>query len=92
MEQQKLSQLHGELNRTVQQRLNEENSKLHAAIRTLAALNPLAIMEKGFNLTYREGQVIKEAAQLTMDEAIEIHYQDGIVHAKVTGVSLKKGE
>ncbi|MEC1178224.1 exodeoxyribonuclease VII large subunit [Metasolibacillus meyeri] len=92
MEQQKLSQLHGELNRTVQQRLNEEKSKLHAAIRTLAALNPLAIMEKGFNLTYREGQVIKEAAQLTMDEAIEIHYQDGIVHAKVTGVSLKKGE
>lgn len=92
MEQQKLAQLHNELNRAVQHRLNEGKSQLHSTIRTLAALNPLAMMEKGFNLTYRENQVIKEAAQLALDDAIEIHYQDGIVRAKVMDIELQKGE
>ncbi|MCT6922989.1 exodeoxyribonuclease VII large subunit [Metasolibacillus sp.] len=92
MEQQKLAQLHNELNRAVQYRLNEGKSQLHSTIRTLAALNPLAMMEKGFNLTYREDQVIKEAAQLALDDAIEIHYQDGIVRAKVMDIELQKGE
>ncbi|KYG91740.1 exodeoxyribonuclease VII large subunit [Metasolibacillus sp. FSL H7-0170] len=91
IEQQKLVQLKVELSRTMQLRLSNEKSKLHAAIRTLAALNPLAIMEKGFNVTYREAQFIQHAAQLTVDDMIEIHYQDGIVHAKVTNVELEKG-
>lgn len=90
----KQQQQHNEqqLKRLIGQKITDEKSKLQSAIRTLAALNPLAIIEKGFQVTLKEDKFIQRAGQLKENDSIEIQYFDGIVRATVTEVSLKKGE
>ncbi len=92
LQQQKRIQLQDQLQRAIQQRLQEEKSKLGANIRTLAALNPLSMMEKGFSVTYHDAAIVKQASHLSIGDTVQIQYIDGLVSATVTKIELQEGE
>ncbi|WAA11420.1 exodeoxyribonuclease VII large subunit [Fervidibacillus halotolerans] len=55
-------------------------------IRTLEALNPLKIMDRGYSITYGErGNIIKSVDHVQIDDSLRITVNDGQIHAKVTG-------
>lgn len=66
---------------------------LSSAMRTLDALSPLKIMDRGYSITYQNEQVINKAAALNVDDELTIRMSDGNVHAKVTEINFEhKGE
>lgn len=87
-----LEQISYLLTRTAFQALNRKKENFHYTIRTLQALNPLTIMERGFSVTYKDEKVVKSISQLEKQDDLSIHLQDGIVHAKVIEIQEKVGE
>ncbi|MEO4052488.1 exodeoxyribonuclease VII large subunit [Solibacillus sp. CAU 1738] len=93
LHQQKRTQLQNQLTSVMHHHLAQEKARLVANIRTLAALNPLTMMEKGFSVTYHNESIVKQASQLTTGDTVQIRYQDGLVSATVTNIELQqKGE
>ena len=62
-----------------------ENKALEINLYTekLKVLNPLSIMEKGFSVVYKNGQIVKSGAELNTNDVIEVKFVDGIKKAKV---------
>ena len=70
--------------------IEQNKRQFSGVIRTLEALNPLAIMHKGFNVTYKEGKVIKSIEQLSKDDEIQLALSDGIAQAKILSTQKKE--
>lgn len=87
-----LEQTSNLLTRNVFQVVNRKKENYLSTIRTLQALNPLTIMERGFSVTYKENQVVKSISQLKTNDEITLHLQDGIAQAKVMEIQDKVGE
>ncbi|WP_088006375.1 exodeoxyribonuclease VII large subunit [Indiicoccus explosivorum] len=76
---------------TVLQR--ERKAQLTGAMRTLDALSPLKIMDRGYSIAYRDGDIVKSAAQVTEGDSIEIHLHDGTLKTEVKNKTIRqKGE
>lgn len=69
----------------------EKESYIHV-IRTLEALNPLSVMNRGFTITYKDEQLIKSVSDLKKDDEINITFSDGDVKAKVLSVRKEENE
>lgn len=52
----------------------------------LKALNPLAIMDKGFSVAINNGNVVKSINDVKTNDSIDLKLKDGIINAKVMGV------
>ena len=72
--------------------VEQQKQAFQGTIRTLEALNPLAIMQRGFTVTYTNGQLVKSVHQLKQQDDITIAFHDGEVQAKIVALSAKKGE
>ena len=79
-----------QLTRAAFAHMEQNKRQFSSAIRTLEALNPLAIMHKGYNVTYKEGKVIKSVEQLSKGDEIQLTLADGTAQAKI--VSTQKRE
>ena len=86
-----LEQTTNRLTRSVSSVLNKKKDSYLSAIRTLEALNPLAIMTRGYSVSYKDHKVIKSISQLEKGEEISIHYHDGKAQATITKI-MDKGE
>lgn len=80
------------LSRSAFQLLNRKKDHYLFAIRTLQALNPLTIMERGFSVTYKDGKVVKSISQVKKQDEVSIQLHDGVVEAKVNEIREKVGE
>lgn len=80
-----------QLTRAAFTNIQQNKRQFDSVIRTLSALNPLTIMHKGFNVSYKNGQVVKSVEQLSPDDVIEVTFHDGAAKAKILEVE-KKGE
>ncbi|MFG6494240.1 exodeoxyribonuclease VII large subunit [Fictibacillus sp. UD] len=72
-----------ETNRHVRQHQKEFSNK----ISRLSSLNPLAIMERGYSLTYKQGkkELVKSVKQVKAGDALTIKLKDGQVDCHITG-------
>ncbi|WP_146548354.1 exodeoxyribonuclease VII large subunit [Rummeliibacillus suwonensis] len=77
------------LKKAVLQQLNRRNDEFRSVIRTLEALNPLAIMTRGYSLTYHNGKVIKSIQEVKEHDEVEFHLQDGKATATVTSITVE---
>ena len=61
----------------------EERLKTHAAL--LSSLSPLAVLQRGYSITRRlsNGEIIRQANQLTLDERVCIQLAEGIIDTRV---------
>lgn len=61
----------------------EERLKKNAAL--LSSLNPLAVLQRGYSITRRlsNGEIIRRASQLTLEERVSIQLAEGGIQAQV---------
>lgn len=85
-----LEQLTGALSRAALTLLEQKTQEFTGTIRTLEALNPLAIMKRGFTVSYVDGKIIKSVKQVKYDDEIRIAFHDGDVRAKIVNVDEGK--
>jgi len=53
----------------------------------LAALNPIAVLKRGYTVSYDpDGQILTHAARVKPGDAVRVHFQDGDVHTQVKSV------
>ncbi|KXH87487.1 exodeoxyribonuclease VII large subunit [Sporosarcina sp. HYO08] len=75
------------LSRAAFQDLRREKERFQSSLRMLQALNPLTIMERGYAIVYRDGEVANRVESMEVDTTIQIQLQDGTVDAKVQSVT-----
>lgn len=63
----------------------------NGSIRTLEALNPLKIMDRGYSITYKDGKVVKSVEDVIKDDSIYVTLPDGRIEAKVQRIEKKEG-
>lgn len=72
-----------ETNRHIRQHQKEFTTKLSR----LSSLNPLAIMERGYSLTFKQGkkELVKSVKQVKAGDALTIKLKDGQIDCHITG-------
>lgn len=78
-----------QLTRSAFANIQQNRRQFDGVIRTLGALNPLAIMHKGFNVSYKDGKVVKSVDQLSPEDLVEVAFHDGTAKAKILEVEKK---
>lgn len=79
------------LTRSINTIIEKKKDSHLSIIRTLEALNPLAIMTRGYSVTYKDEKVIKSVSQVTEGEEISIHFHDGQAQAKIMKITDNEG-
>ncbi|MGE7110484.1 exodeoxyribonuclease VII large subunit [Lysinibacillus sp. NPDC047702] len=80
-----------QLTRASAQYVTTQKHQFEATIRTLEALNPLAILTRGFTVAYKDQQMIKSSAEVKQQDQLTLTFHDGKVIAEVTKI-LPKNE
>ena len=82
---QRLDELEGRLQFALQARLRRDEARLQSLGRALQAVSPLATLERGFAVVTRsrDGELITSAAQVTVDERIDVRLASGALQASV---------
>ena len=78
-----IAQLQKRLDHSAQITVNNNKMKLSSAIRTLDALSPLKLMERGYTIPYKDGMVVKSIHQVKAGDELKVTMQDGTVQATV---------
>lgn len=76
------------LTRAAQQYVAKQKQQFGASARTLEALNPLAILTRGYTVAYKEEQVLKSSTDLQPKDTVTLSFYDGKVTAEVKEVKL----
>ncbi|WP_080874572.1 exodeoxyribonuclease VII large subunit [Oceanobacillus timonensis] len=72
------------LNKSMKQVLTKSESDLQASINKLTLVNPLAIMARGYGISYnQDGKVIKSVNDVSEGDPMDVQLQDGYVQTKV---------
>ena len=61
------------------------------SLRTLQALNPLKIMDRGYSITYKEGILVKSVEDVQQGDSIFVTLSDGQIEATVQQAVSKEG-
>lgn len=67
----------------VLQRLSQGRQTLKSYSALLAALNPQAVLRRGYAIVRREGQALRSLGQVTQDDIVEVQLADGHFTANV---------
>lgn len=68
-------------------RLQLQRTRLAGVEQRLLALNPLAVLERGYSVvTDEQGQVVRRVAQVQLGASVRVQVSDGRFGARVTGV------
>ncbi|WP_432358662.1 exodeoxyribonuclease VII large subunit [Sporosarcina sp. UB5] len=87
-----LSILTERMTRTMQNELKNRADTFGSTIRTLKALNPLNVMERGFSITYKDGNVSNSVVGLTVGDTLHVRLKDGTVETEVKSITMKDEE
>lgn len=74
------------LTRSIQHELRNKNDRFGTSIRMLKALNPLDIMDRGFSIVYKDGNVANSVEDLSVGEQIQVRVQDGVLDAEIKAI------
>lgn len=72
------------LQRVYRQQLDKIEHKLETMHRSLAALNPNAVLDRGFTLLERENHVITSIDQINENDTVTIRFKDGSADSMIT--------
>ncbi len=66
---------------------DERRMHVSRAEARLTALNPMAVLDRGYTVSYgSDGRILTRAARVKPDDVIRVHFRDGDVHSRVTSV------
>ena len=61
----------------------KEQEKIHINENSVRLLNPENILKRGYSLTLKDGEIVKSAAQLNVNDELETRFVDGKVKSKI---------
>ena len=80
----RLHRLHGSLCVRVTQELRQQTDRVHALAGRLHALSPLAVLERGYSITFDpQGRILKSARQVQLGDLIETRLHEGRLRSRV---------
>ena len=78
------------MERALKERLRDSRSRIAAAGEKLSAMNPEAVLERGYTLIRtQEGRVASSAAEISPGDRVELAFRDGTASAEILTRSLK---
>ena len=81
-----IAQLSKRLDQLADSHIKNSRSQLSSAMRTLDALSPLKIMDRGYTIPYKDGTVVKSVAQIREGDEMSITMKDGTVKTTVKSI------
>lgn len=66
--------------------LSEKEHRLSERVAVLSALNPLAVLTRGYSILYKGDEVISDSAALTVGDEVLIRLREGSVSARISGI------
>ncbi len=87
----RLVQLQGRLEKAMDQRIIRESGRLDQLARTLEALNPSGVLDRGYALITEEGRALTQAGELRPGKQIGIRMKGGSALARVLSVEEERG-
>lgn len=79
----KLQSIKEKLNLTIKNILEKENSKFTKLVSKLDMLSPLAILGRGYSITYKDGENIKSLSEVEINDLINVRVTDGFIDCEV---------
>lgn len=86
----KLAQWQGRLEKAMAQRIARESGRLDQLARTLEALNPGGVLDRGYALITADGRALTQAGELRPDQQIGIRMKGGSALARVLSVEEER--
>lgn len=87
---QQLQHTNNQLHRIMKQQLAQNKLAFQNQVRMLEALNPLALMSKGFSVAYKDQNVVKSVHELEKGDVVNMTFQDGFAEAKIVKTHVQK--
>ncbi len=81
---QRLDSLSQTIHDKLHSKLDRAEQRLSASAEMISALNPLAVLVRGYSVTLCGGSVVTDAAQLSKGDEVEIRLAKGSVMAEIT--------
>jgi exodeoxyribonuclease VII large subunit len=60
-----------------------EQEKIHINENTIRLLNPKNVLKRGYSLTLKDGEIVKSATKLLLNDEIETRFTDGKIKSKI---------
>jgi len=90
---QRLDELLRQLQNYLKNLVREKDQTFRSWVGRLEALSPLAILERGYSLTFNaQGELIKEAERTRVGETLATRLRRGLIYSKVERIQKEKGE
>ncbi len=90
---QKLDELFRQLHNYLKASLGEKRQAFQTAVGRLNALSPLAILERGYSLSFEpDGTLIRGIRQLSVGKTVKTRLKDGWFQSQVNQIERLKGE
>lgn len=83
---QQVAALSAALSAAMQRSLTTQGERLAATTHRLDALSPLAVLSRGYALTLQDGQAVRDAAELSPGDSVELRFAKGRATATITGI------
>ncbi len=84
-DRQRLDELSRQLNSLLVHRLILAREQIKGLKERLHALNPAAVLARGYAIVMKEGEIVSSQAQVQVDDRLRVRLQDGEFGARVTG-------
>jgi exodeoxyribonuclease VII large subunit len=80
----RLHRLHGSLCVRITQELRQQTDHVHALAGRLHALSPLAVLERGYSITFdAQGRILKKASQVKPGDRLQTRLHEGEITSRV---------
>ena len=87
-----LEQRWAELDKALQQTMNDKQKRFSENISTLDALSPLKVLARGYSFCEKEGVAVRSTSQLAVGDALTLHFADGAASCTTTSIDQKRDE
>ena len=67
--------------------VSEKEAAFGNNLAKINALNPLAVLSRGYSLVQKDGEVASSVSELNVGDSVSVRFQDGEINATVMGVN-----
>ena len=82
-----LSYLSQKLDSLYRGTVSEKESVFGKNLAKINALNPLAVLSRGYSIVQKDGTVASSVSELNVGDTVSVRFEDGEIDASVTGVN-----
>ncbi len=83
---------HARMEKSMQALLERSRLKLGERVAKLSAMNPLAVLERGYGVVERDGRVLSSVKDMAVGDHVTLRVSDGEAQAVIRSIKLKNNE